>query len=188
MSNSSRQQSGNKPIFNRMFLFPIVIVVIYAVLFVIAPGKVGLAIKSSGNVFLNVIIPLSLVFIIMLLINLFLKPAAVAKFLGKVSGVKGIALSAAAGIISTGPIYAWYPLLKDLKEKGAGESSIAIFLCNRAVKPFLLPVMIAYFGWVYVVILTILTVLSSIVIGYVLNTLTWGNDSSPAVKESGDTA
>ncbi|MBA7715913.1 hypothetical protein ES703_124972 [subsurface metagenome] len=83
------------------------------------------------------IIPLSLVFVIMLLINLFLKPARIAKFLGKGSGVKGIALSAAAGIISTGPIYVWYPLLRDLKEKGAGESSIAIFLYNRAVKPFL---------------------------------------------------
>ena len=48
----------------------------------------------------------------------------------------------AAGIISTGPIYAWYPLLKDFKEKRAGGSVIAI-LYNRAVKPFLLLVMIS---------------------------------------------
>jgi len=102
----------------------------------------------------------------MLLINLFLKPAAVAKFLGKGSGVKGIALSVAAGIISTGPIYAWYPLLKDLKDKGAGESSIAIFLYNRAVKPFLVPVMVTYFGWLYVVTLIILTILASVVVGF----------------------
>jgi len=149
-----------------MFLFPIVILVIYAILFVVSPGKAILAIKSSGNVFISMIIPLSLVFVIMLLINLFLKPAAVAKFLGKGSGVKGIALSAAAGIISTGPIYAWYPLLKDLKEKGAGESSIAIFLYNRAVKPFLLPVMVTYFGWLYVVTLIILTILASVVVGF----------------------
>jgi len=149
-----------------MFLFPIVILLIYAVLFVISPDKVGLAIKSSGNVFFGMLIPLSLVFVIMLLINLFLKPARVAKFLGKDSGIKGVALSAAAGIISTGPIYAWYPLLKDLKEKGAGDSSIAIFLYNRAVKPFLLPVMVTYFGWLYVVTLTILTILASVVIGF----------------------
>jgi hypothetical protein len=48
-----------------------------------------------------------------------------------------------------GPIYAWYPLLKELREKGAANSLIAIFLGNRAVKPFLLPIMISYFGWVY---------------------------------------
>jgi len=149
-----------------MFLFPIGILVIYVILFLATPDKAGQAIKSSGNVFLSMLIPLALVFIIMLLINLFLKPAAVAKFLGKGSGIKGIALSSVAGIISTGPIYAWYPLLKDLKDKGAGESSIAIFLYNRAVKPFLLPVMIGYFGWLYVVILTIIMVLASIAVGF----------------------
>ena len=172
MSNSGQQRSDRKPIFNRMFLFPIIILVIYAILFVISSDKAGLAIESSGNVFLSMTIPLSLVFLIMLLINLFLKPAAVAKFLGKGSGIKGIVLSAAAGIISTGPIYAWYPLLKDLKEKGAGESSIAIFLYNRAVKPFLLPVMISYFGWVYVVILTIIMVIASVIVGFSVSIFT----------------
>jgi len=166
LSNSNRKQSGNKPILNRMFFFPVVILVIYAVLFVVSPDKALLAIKNSGNVSLGMITPLILVFVIMLLINLFLKPAAVAKFLGKGSGIKGIILSAVAGIISTGPIYAWYPLLKDLKEKGAGESSIAIFLYNRAVKPFLVPVMVTYFGWLYVVILIILTILASVVVGF----------------------
>jgi uncharacterized membrane protein YraQ (UPF0718 family) len=166
LSNSNQPRSGNKPIFNRMFLFPIVILVVYAVLFFATPDKAGQALRSSGNVFLSMLIPLGLVFLIMLIINLFLKPAAVAKFLGKGSGIKGILLSAAAGIISTGPIYAWHPLLKDLRNKGAGESSIAIFLYNRAVKPFLLPVMVGYFGWLYVAILIILTVLASVVVGF----------------------
>ena len=175
LSNSNQQRSGNKPVFNRVFLFPIGILVIYAILFFVYPDKAGQAIKSSGNVFLGMLLPLALVFLIMLLINLFLKPAAVAKFLGKGSGIKGVVIAVVAGIISTGPIYAWYPLLKDLKEKGAGESSIAIFLSNRAVKPFLLPVMISYFGWVYVVILTIIMVLASVVVGYSLGVLVKGN-------------
>jgi uncharacterized membrane protein YraQ (UPF0718 family) len=171
LNNSHQQQSSKKPIFNRIFLFPIAILVVYAILFIVSPDKAGQAIKSSGNVFLSMLVPLILVFFIMLLINLFLKPAAVAKFLGKGSGVKGIILSASAGIISTGPIYAWYPLLKDLKEKGAGDSSIAIFLYNRAVKPFLLPIMISYFGWVYVAILIILTILASVVVGFFVSIL-----------------
>jgi uncharacterized membrane protein YraQ (UPF0718 family) len=154
-----------------MFLFPTVILIIYAIFLFISPVKTGQAIKSSGNVFMSMLVPLGLVFVIMLLINLFLKPAAVAKFLGKGSGIRGIALSAAAGIISTGPIYAWYPLLKDLRDKGAGESSITIFLYNRAVKPFLLPVMIGYFGWLYVIILTILMVFTSIAVGFSVSSL-----------------
>jgi len=52
-------------------------------------------------------------------------------------------------VISMGPIYAWYPLLKELRGKGATNSFIAVFLGNRAVKPFLLPIMISYFGGMY---------------------------------------
>jgi len=153
------------------------VLVIYGILFTVMPDKTLLALKSSGNIFLDMLVRLGMVFVIMLLINLFLKPAQIARFLGKGAGIKGILLPAAAGIVSTGPIYAWYPLLKDLKEKGAGYSPIAIFLYNRAVKPFLLPVMIAYFGWVYVTILTILTVLGSIAIGYSLSVLVKEDDS-----------
>ena len=155
-----------------MVLFPVAMLVIYGILFAIMPDKVSSALKSSGNILFNMLVPLCLVFVLMILLNLFLKPAQIARYLGKGSGVKGVLLPLAAGIISTGPIYAWYPLLQDLREKGAGNSPIAIFLYNRAVKPFLLPVMIAYFGWIYVVILTILTVLGSIVIGYSLGALT----------------
>ncbi len=155
----------NNPIFNRMFFFPVSILVIYIVLLFIFPDKVFVALSSSGKVFLSMLVPLLLIFVLMLLINLFVKPAKVAKLLGKDPGIKGTVLVAAAGIISTGPIYAWYPLLKDLKEKGAGNYSISVFLYNRAVKPFLVPVMVDYFGWLYVIILTILTFVASIFIG-----------------------
>ena len=106
-----------------------------------------------------------------------MKPGQITKFLGAGSGAKGIILSAAAGIISVGPIYAWYPLLKELKQKGAGNSHLAVFLYNRAIKLPLLPIMVAYFGWAYVVILSVLTVLGSIATGYAMGVL---------LKDSGD--
>jgi len=154
-----------------MYLFPVAVLIVYGILFAIMPDRAFLALKSSGNILLNMLMPLGLVLVLMLLLNLFLKPAYIVRFLGKGSGAKGILLPVAAGIISTGPIYVWYPLLKELREKGAGNSPIAIFLYNRAVKPFLLPVMIAYFGWEYVLILTALTILGSIPIGYSVNAL-----------------
>ena len=158
-------------------IFPISVLVVYGILFVIMPDRAFLAMKSSANVFFNVALPMGLVFVVMLVLNLFVKPAQIVRLLGRNAGVKGIILSAVAGIISVGPIYAWYPLLKELKEKGAGDSPIAVFLYNRAVKPFLLPVMIAYFGWKYVVILTVLTILGSTAVGYSLNFLMKGKDS-----------
>ena len=154
-----------------LLVFPASVLFIYGILFIIMPDKASTAINSSGKVFLNIIMPLCLVFILMLVLNLFLKPAYITKFLGKKAGIKGILLSATAGIISAGPIYAWYPMLRALREKGADNSFISIFLYNRAVKPFLLPIMISYFGWIYVLILTVFTILGSLVVGYCVDVL-----------------
>jgi len=154
-----------------MIFFPGTVFALYGLLLVIAPEKALMALKSSSQVFLRLCIPLCLVFILMLVLNLYLKPADIVQFFGKRSGLKGKFISASAGIISVGPIYAWYPLLKDLKEKGAANGLIAIFLGNRAIKPFLLPVMISCFGWVYVLILTLLTIIGSFIAGYCLDIL-----------------
>lgn len=173
MNGKNSKSRTAKPV-KLVILFPVITLVIYGILFLVMPDNAWLALKSSGSILLNMLVPLCSVFVLMTLLNLFLKPAQIAKFLGKGAGIKGILLPAAAGIISAGPIYAWYPLLRDLREKGAGNSPIAIFLYNRAIKPFLLPVMIGYFGWEYVGILIVCTFLGSIAIGYSLSALTRG--------------
>ena len=155
----------------RLLVFPASVLLIYGILFVMMPDRALLAIRSSGKLFLIILMPLSLVFILMVILNLFLKPAHITQFLGKGTGIKGIILSAAAGIISMGPIYAWYPMLKALREKGVDNSLIAVFLGNRAVKPFLLPIMISYFGWTYVLILVVFTIFGSIGVGYCVEVL-----------------
>jgi len=167
---SVKKLKGKKD-FARMFIFPVCVVACYGMLCAIDPHKALMAMRTSGNLLLYIVPPLALVFVIMLVLNLFVKPAQIARLFGRGANIKGIVLSVVAGIISMGPIYAWYPLLKNLKEEGAGTGPIAIFLYSRAVKPFLLPVMIAYFGWVYVGILTALTVFAAIVIGCFMSVL-----------------
>ena len=153
----------------RMFIFPVCVLACYGIVCAIEPHKALIAMKTSGNLLLYIALPLVLVFLIMLALNLFVKPAQIVGLFGKGLRIKGIVFSMVAGIISMGPIYVWYPLLKNLREEGAGNGPIAIFLYSRAVKPFLLPVMIAYFGWIYVVILTLLTVFASIAIGWFMS-------------------
>jgi len=155
----------------KKLIFPGCVLMIYGIVFVISPAGAAIAVRSSTAILLNLMVPLSLVFTLMVFMNLFLKPTHIVRFLGQGSSSRGIILSAAAGIISMGPIYAWYPLLKELRKKGAANSLIAVFLGNRAVKPFLLPVMISYFGWMYVALLTLFTVSSSLAAGYLVNTL-----------------
>jgi uncharacterized membrane protein YraQ (UPF0718 family) len=170
-SKSGMQVPTRKKYIRRLLLFPALIAAVYGAVFIFAPDKATEALGRSGKIFLNIAVPIALVFCLMVVINLYLKPAHIAKFLGKGAGVKGIFLSTAAGIISMGPIYAWYPLLKEMRKKGTTNSLIAVFLGNRAVKPFLLPVMISYFGWVYVLLLTFFTITGSVATGFFVSIL-----------------
>ena len=172
--NSLSKRRNTSAIISAIF-FPGIAAVIYGILFFAAPDKAFMALRGSANIFLNMLIPLCLVFILMVMINLFLEPSLVIRILGKGAGIKGCLLAAAAGVISAGPIYAWYPLLADLKKKGAGYALIAIFLYNRAFKPFLLPVMIGYFGWKYAVVLGILMFLGSFAMGGAINAIKGDN-------------
>ena len=133
---SAHQMANLLPIFIGVILciglFTAFILAIYGALFTITPDKTIEALGSSGKIFLHIAAPVTLVFCIIVVINLFLKPTHVASFLGRESGITGMVFSAVGGIISMGPIYAWYPLLKDLREKGAANILIAIFLGNRA--------------------------------------------------------
>jgi len=149
-------------------LFPASVLLLYLVLWTVAPEKTWLAMRNSLGILYHVLPSLCLVFLLMAGLNLFLKPPHFSNMLRKGASIRRTVLAVAAGIVSTGPIYAWYPMLKDLRERGADQSLIAVFLVNRAIKPFLLPVMISIFGWAYVLILTLLTVAGSLFVGFVV--------------------
>ena len=117
---------------------------------------------------------LLLVFGVMFLTNLFFESQGVVRFLGKGSGLRGWVLAIVGGIVSSGPIYMWYPLLSDLKEKGMKDSLIAAFLFNRAIKIPLLPMMVFYFGWPFALILSIYMTVFSVVNGILVQFLARG--------------
>lgn len=162
---------SRKITFSMQQVFPVTVLGLYLALWHIAPEKTIMALRSSMSVLFHVLLPLCLVFLLMIGMNAFLKPPHFAKFMKKGASIKRNLLSAVAGIISAGPIYAWYPMLKDLREKGVEHSLLAVFLVNRAVKPFLLPIMISFFGWTYVLALTLLTIAGSLCVGYIVGAL-----------------
>ena len=89
---------------------------------------------------------LLLVFMLIFLSNLLVKPNWVQANLGRDSGVRGWVLAVFGGILSVGPVYTWFVVLRDLKTKGMRSALIAVFLYNRGIKLPLLPFMIHYFG------------------------------------------
>ncbi len=145
----------------RPWMFALAVVAAYGVLWMTTPDRTVHALHAAGRIAVQVSVPIALAVLMMFLFNRLVTPALATRFLGRGSGVKGVLLSSAAGIVSMGPVYAWYPFLASLKETGVTGFHLANFLCNRAVKPTLLPLLIAYFGWRFSIAFTLVSVVAA---------------------------
>ena len=150
--------------------FLIIVLIAYAVLFFIDKSLFYSSLSFFGNILLKIIPIFVIVFFLMALTNYFITTEFIIKHT-RVRGIKKWFFIIIGGILSSGPIYMWYPLLADLKHKGLGEGLIACFLYNRAVKLPLIPLIVLYFGWKYVIVLTAVMVFMSIVQGIFVDKL-----------------
>ena len=145
-----------------------VISVGYAVLYFVNNSLFQKSIEKFFALIIQITPFLLIVFAVMFINFWFIKPEIVKKYLGEHSGINGYVFAILFGIISVGSVYVWYPLLKDLRKSGMSNKLIAIFIYNRSIKLHLLPVMILYFGLKFTVSLTIVTILFSLIIGFVV--------------------
>lgn len=146
-------------------VFLLFVLVVYVILGIIDFELIRNTLPVLGRLILRIFPVLILVFGIMFLTNLLFEARSIVRILGKGSGLRGWVFAISGGIISSGPIYMWYPLLGDLKERGMKDSLIAAFLYNRAIKIPLIPMMVYYFGWPFTITLSLSMVLFSIVNG-----------------------
>lgn len=148
--------------------FMVFMIFIYGIIFLINNELFYL----SFNFFLQVIRQLFwifvFVFVLMIFTNYFFTPQRILKYLGKKSGKKSWFFAVVFGILSMGPIYMWYPLLSELKDKGMRVGLISCFLYNRAIKIPLLPLMIFYFSIKYVLVLLVIMIFASVLEGVIL--------------------
>lgn len=145
-----------------------VVVLIYFIILLVNLKAFMSSLIFFKNILITVLPVLFLIFILMALTNYFVKPKFLIKYLGKNSGIKGWIISIIAGIISSGPIYMWYPLLNDLQKQGVKSGLIATFLYNRAVKIPLLPLLIFYFGIIYSLVLMFVMIIVSVLQGIII--------------------
>ena len=156
------------------WIFLAVSVGIYLIVGLVNTGLALASLHAFVRITITVIPVFLLVFGMMVLVNMYLTAERVTGYLGEGSGFRGWVFAIGGGILSSGPVYMWYPLLSDLREKGMRDSLIAAFLYNRAVKIPLLPVMILYFGWVFTLLLGVLMVIFSVLNGLLVERLKGG--------------
>ncbi len=138
----------------RAWLFFFLMLLAWAAIRWSAPEAAG----HSGEIFtgllLNVLPPLALVVLLQFLVNLYVDRAWLTRHLGRGSGLAGRGVAVAAGVLATGPAYAWYPFAGELKNAGVRPGLIAAFLYAVGVKLPLLPLLVHYFGLSYALALT----------------------------------
>ncbi len=129
-------------------------------------------IMDKVSIMLYKLVPIfALVITLTALINYFLKPKKIMKYFGKSSGVKGIFYTLVGGIISHGPMYAWYPMLDDMRKHGLKFGLIASFMYARAVKLPLLPFMAGLFGLPFTIIVNIYILIFAVLQGKIIDIL-----------------
>lgn len=168
--NYSKKISGE-------WIFLLIMSVIYLALFIFARDLFFPASEFVCVLFVKIIPIIFLVFVLMSLTNYFIKPRFILKHFRE-KGIKKWLFAVAGGILSLGPIYVWYPLLKDLRDKGLEDGLIACFLYNRSIKIVVLPLAIFYFGVQYIAVLCSVMIFVSVIQGLLINKLMEKNISN----------
>ena len=89
--------------------FLVFIVVVYLFLFLFKPEETQKSLKVTGDLLIQIVPIFLLVIFFMGITNYFILPKTVSKYLGKESGTRGWILAVSTGVLSHGPVYAWYP-------------------------------------------------------------------------------
>ncbi len=145
------------------------VLVLYGVLFLFYPRRIQHALRTSGVLLIKILPVFAVVILSMAVINYLFTPRTISRAVGKGSGIKGWLLAIGTGILSHGPVYAWFPVLKELRQHGMRKGLIAAFLYNRAIKIPLLPMMVYYFGAPFVCIVLLWMILASLVEGVIID-------------------
>jgi uncharacterized membrane protein YraQ (UPF0718 family) len=148
----------------------IAVLSVYFALFAFASDRFAAASGLFLRILLNMIPVFIFVFALMVLSNYFISSAFIVKHFER-KGARKWLYAIIGGMLATGPAYVWYPLVADLRKKGLGNGLIACFLYNWAIKLPLLPVAIFYFGIQFMVLLTIVMIVTSVIQGKFFNSI-----------------
>jgi uncharacterized membrane protein YraQ (UPF0718 family) len=163
--------TSKKSSFNAKYVFLIVICLAYLVASLINAEKATLAFKNFLIHFFS-FLPIFVVMMIMMqLVQLFVHKKDLISKLKKISGKKQKFVYILAGIFSMGPLYVWFPLLKNLKDKNISMGNLASFIYARSIKPIFFPVLFYYFDWKYILSLFISLFIFALIQGFVVDYL-----------------
>ena len=151
--------------------FLIIVLILYSVLLLSDTTSALSALQKAGSILFSLLPLFLLIITLSALINYFLKPKQIIKHFGKESGAKGVFYALIGGIISHGPMYAWYGMMQDMRTHGLKDGLIATFMYARAVKLPLLPFMVDMFGLLLTIVMTLYILIAAVLQGKIIDTV-----------------
>jgi uncharacterized membrane protein YraQ (UPF0718 family) len=151
------------------------------------PDKQEAVVATSWQFFTEMIFVLPAIMLLIGLITVWVPRELVLKFLGKTSGIKGIALSVAFGSLPVGPLYLAFPLATTLMDKGARISNTIIFLSAWACIKIPQELMeIQFLGLPFTVTRLVLTVIFVTIMGMVIEKIMERGSSQKGEKDAAE--
>ncbi|MDR9500671.1 MAG: permease [Desulfurivibrionaceae bacterium] len=175
-------KENEKPMVFRGKYFLLLVLAAYMALFFFSSPTLLDALQKSGAILLKVLPIFAVVIIFTALLNYALQPKQIVQHLGEKSGAKGWLLALLAGVISHGPMYAWYPMITDLRSQGLRDGLIVVFFYARAIKLPLLPLMLDYFGAPFTLVLSVYILIGALLQGLIFEQLKQKRGASPVTS------
>jgi uncharacterized membrane protein YraQ (UPF0718 family) len=147
----------------------VVITVILLSLYYFFPEKIAAGLDISANYGIEMIVIFPAVIVLMGLADVWIPKSLINKYLGEESGIKGIILSIIMGTLPTGPVYIAFPIAAELLRKKARISNVMIFLGVWASSKIpQVGVEIKFLGFKFAMLRLVFTLISLIIIGYLI--------------------
>lgn len=150
------------------YIIEVIICLIAIILMVFNPHKVILGLTYAVNMYINLFLMILSIAFLSGFISEVIPPNVVGRIIGKESSWKGILIGAIFGTFMIGPTYVFYPLFKNLIDKGAGVNIITTTIGAWAIKVQWIPFAIAVMGWKFVLTFNILIFIYAIISGFVV--------------------
>jgi len=153
----------------KLIKFSIIIAILLGGLYYFFPNKISSGLGISGKYGLEMVTIFPAVLVLMGLADVWIPKSLINKYLGKESGLRGVFLSIFLGTLPTGPLYIAFPIAAELLKKKARISNVMIFLGVWASSKIpQIGVEIKFLGLRFALIRHSLTLISLIIIGYLI--------------------
>jgi uncharacterized membrane protein YraQ (UPF0718 family) len=147
---------------NKLFVF---VFLIYFFLLIFDTNKAVQSFDNSLYYLKEMFLVMPVVIVFTILISAWIPQKTIMKYLGSSSGVKGNVLAIVIGMLSTGPIYAAFPIAGIIKLKGGSTQNVVIILSTWAVvKVPMLFNEVKFLGFEFMITRWILTIISIVIL------------------------